>query len=204
MLNLMAGTVKRNKSGDAGALIALLLAVSCLFFSLYGCGTKPKHYTRPDSGVGNLHRIAVLPIENFTNDGLAAERVRKLVIAEILSKGVDVVEPGEVTSVLIDLKLKSLSSLSVKDIQSMAKTLGVDVLMMGSVEAYGISNGVSTSYPEVSVHLILLDGATGNVVWSAWNTSGGPSFWTRHFGVDGPTLSETARKVVRDAVNTLL
>ncbi len=204
MLDFMNSTEHRSNRGHAGACIALFLVLSCLLFSLDGCGVRPKYYTRPDAGAGKIRKIAVLPIENFTSDGLAAERIRKLVIAEILTKGVDVVEPGEVSSVLIDMKIKSLNSLSIKDIREMSKTLGVEVLMLGSVEAYGISNGISTTYPEVSIHLTLLDGATGNVIWSAWNTSEGPSFWTRHFGSEGPTLSETARKVVRNALNTLL
>jgi hypothetical protein len=34
-------------------------------------------------------------------------------------------------------------------------------------------------------------------------TSGGPSFWTRHFGAEGASLSDTANTVVKEAIDTL-
>ncbi len=32
---------------------------------------------------------------------------------------------------------------------------------------------------------------------------GGASFWTRHFGAEGITLSEAVRKAVKEAIDTL-
>jgi hypothetical protein len=75
--------------------------------------------------------------------------------------------------------------------------------MRGSVEAYGISRGISVSYPEVSINLMLVEASSGNVMWSVCHTSGGPSFWTRHFGAEGISLSEAATKVVKEAIDTL-
>ena len=108
------------------------------------------------------------------------------------------------TRVLIDQKIKSLSSVRTTDLQNLAKTLGVEALMMGSVEAYGISRGISVSYPEVTINLRLVEASSGNIVWSVCQTSGGPSFWTRHFGAEGISLSEAANKVVKEAIDTLL
>jgi hypothetical protein len=53
------------------------------------------------------------------------------------------------------------------------------------------------------MYLMMIDIRSGNIAWSAWHTSGGPSFWTRHFGAEGATLNEISRKVIKDAVNTL-
>lgn len=183
--------------------VFMVSLLACLPLLAGGCSSRPKHFVRPDLGIGTIKKIAVLPVENYTSDTYAADKIRKAIIAEVLSRGIDVVEPGEVTKVLADAKVKSLGSIAVKDLQTMGKTLGVEAFIMGSVETYGVSTGISASYPEVSIHLMLLEAASGNVVWSTWHTSGGAGFWTRHFGVEGRTLSETGRRVVREAIDTL-
>ncbi|MEW6163124.1 MAG: hypothetical protein AB1606_07425 [Nitrospirota bacterium] len=168
-----------------------------------GCGGGPKHFIRPKTDTSNIKRIAVFPLENFTTDEYAGEKIRRSVITELLSRGIDVIEPGEVTRVLRELKVRSLGSIKMTDIQSIGKTLGVEAVMTGSVEAFGISRGISVTYPEVTIHLILLEASSGNIIWSVWYTTGGASFWSRHFGAEGITLSEAARKVVKQAIGTL-
>lgn len=174
------------------------------FFSLYiyGC-SLPNHYVRPNANIDAIKRIAVLPFESLTADVYAGEKIRRVVLIELMSRGFDVVEPGEVTRTLNDLKIKAIGTIRISDIQSIGKTLGADAVMTGSVDAYGISRGITVQYPEVAINLRLYDTNTGNVVWTVRHNSGGPSFWTRHFGAEGISLSETAEKVVKEAINTL-
>jgi TolB-like protein len=180
----------------------LLFALSFLLIFMCGCG-GPKHYIRPAVDISNIKRVAVLPLETFTADEYAGEKIRRAVITELLSRGIDVIEPGEVTRVLMELKVRSLGSIKITDIQNIGKTLSVEAVMRGSVEAFGISRGISVSYPEVSIHLMLIEASSGNIIWSIWHTGGGASFWSRHFGAEGITLSEAARKVVKEAIDTL-
>jgi TolB-like protein len=182
----------------------VLIAFTFLLVLVGGCATNTSmQYVRRNIDYSDFKRIAVLPFESLTTDEYAGEKIRKTVITELLSRGVDVVEPGEVTRVLIEQKIKSLGSVRTADLQNMAKTLGVGALMMGSVEAYGISKGISVSYPEVSINLRLVEASSGNIIWSVCQTSGGPSFWTRHFGAEGASLSDTANTVVKEAIDTL-
>jgi TolB-like protein len=182
----------------------VLIAFTFLLVLVGGCATNTSmQYVRRNIDYSDFKRIAVLPFESLTTDEYAGEKIRKTVITELLSRGVDVVEPGEVTRVLIEQKIKSLGSVRTTDLQNMAKTLGVGALMMGSVEAYGISKGISVSYPEVSINLRLVEASSGNIIWSVCQTSGGPSFWTRHFGAEGASLSDTANTVVKEAIDTL-
>jgi len=169
---------------------------------MYGCG-GPKYHIRPKADISDIKRVAVLPLENFTSDTYAGEKIRRIVISELLSRGIDVIEPGEVTSILKKSEVRSLGSIKGSDIQNIGKTLGVEAVMLGSVEAFGMGRGISVTYPEVSIHLILLEASSGNIVWSALHTTGGASFWTRHFGAEGNSLSEAARKAVKEAVGTL-
>ena len=174
------------------------------FLSITTCGcSSPKYYVKPKTDIEKIKKVAVLPFENFTSDENAGEKVRRLVITELLLNGIDVVEPGEVTKSLGELQVKSLRSIKVSDIQSIGKTLGVDAVMSGSVEALGTGKGVSVAYPEVSIQLMLLDVSSGGIIWSVQHTVGGASFWTRHFGSEGITLSEAARKAVKEAVSTM-
>ena len=187
------------------AICSMLYALCFLLFMVSGCATNTStQYIRQNIDYKNIQRMAVLPFESLTNDEYAGEKIRKTVITELLSRGVDVIEPGEVTRVLIDQKIKSLSSVRTADLQNMAKILGVEAFMMGSVEAYDISKGISVTYPEVAINLRLVEASSGNIIWSVCQTSGGASFWTRHFGAEGISLSEAAKKVVKEAIDTLL
>jgi TolB-like protein len=184
------------------AFCFMLLALSSLLIVI-GCGSAPKYYVRQQVDYKSIKKIAVLPFETLTSDEFAGEKIRKSAITELLSRGIDVIEPGEVTRTLVELKIRSLGSIKTTDIQNIAKTLGAEALMMGSVEAYEISKGISVSYPEVSINLRLVEASSGNTIWSVCHTSGGASFWTRHFGAEGISLSEAASKVVKEAIDTL-
>ncbi len=96
-----------------------------------------------------------------------------------------------------------MTSLTTTDVQIIGDILDADAVMSGSVEAYGINKGISVSYPEVTINLVLFDTITGRIVWNMRHTVGGPSFWTRHFGAEGMTLSDTAYKAVNESLNTL-
>lgn len=195
----MVNTVK-NKGQNLLSIGSALIALSSLLI-IYGCA--PKHHIRPEVDISNIKRIAVLPLENFTSDEYAGEKVRRIVITELLLRGIDVIEPGEVTKILQESKVLSLRSINITDIQNIGKNLGVEAIMMGSVEAFGISKGISVTYPEVSIHLMLIEASSGNIIWSVLHTTGGASFWTRHFKAEGISLSEAARKTVKEAIDTL-
>jgi TolB-like protein len=165
-----------------------------------GCG--PKYFAKPGTDMSSIKGIAVLPFENFTSDENADEKIRRIVITELLSRDRDVTEPGEITRILKELKIKSISSIKINEIQTIGKTLGVEAVMMGSVEAYGMSKGISVTYPEVTINLRLIAVSSGAIIWSIRHTAGGADFWTRHFGSEGLSLSEAAGKVVREALDT--
>ncbi len=195
--------VRRNGPRNRSRQLCYILLAFCLFFVI-GCESTSKHYyVRQQVDYSSIKRVAVLPFETLTSDEYAGEKIRQSVITALLSRGIDVVEPGEVTRALVELKIRSLGSIKTTDIQTLAKTLGVEALMMGSVEAYGISKGITVSYPEVSISLRVVEASSGNIIWSVCNTSGGANFWTRHFGAENISLSETASKVVEEAIDTL-
>jgi len=198
---IMIDTISK---GNQGWLRRAVFPVLCLLLIFaYGCGSPLKKYTRPDYDISAVKTVAVLPLENFTSDNYADEKIRSKIGIELLSRDINIIEPGEVAMALKELKIKSVDSIRNKDIVSIGNMLKVDAVLAGSVETYGISRGITVSYPEVSVHLIMFDAVTGNTIWSASHTSGGASFWTRHFGAEGGTLDDVSEKVIKEAFDSL-
>ena len=181
------------------------LSVLCLLiWSVAGCSSNNlKQFVRPNYDINAVKTVAVLPFRNLTSDNYAGEKIRSKISIELLSRGVNIIEPGEIFSVMQELKIKSVDSMRNNDMVSVGSMLKVDTVLTGSVEAFGISRGITVSYPEVSVHLVMFDTITGNIVWSAWRTSGGASFWTRHFGAEGSTLDNVSERVIKEAFDAL-
>ncbi|RJR22630.1 MAG: hypothetical protein C4581_00735 [Nitrospiraceae bacterium] len=197
--------IDREPRGEYGRFQLYGLSVIC-FLILFsgGCSSSTlKQYKRPDYDIKTVKTVAVLPFRNLTSDNYADEKVRSKVSIELLSRDVNIIEPGEIISVLRELKIKSVDSIRNKDMVSIGSMLKVDAVLTGSVEAFGISRGITASYPEVTVHLIMFDTITGHIVWSNSHTSGGASFWTRHFGAEGSTLDNVSERVVEEAFDAL-
>ena len=188
--------MKKNYLSLCSALFALIVIF------LFSCTSK-QYFLHQETDIKTLKSIAVLPFENFTRDKFAGEKIRRIVITELLLRGIDVIEPGEVTRVLMESDVRSLRSMKAEEIQKVGEKLGVEALMRGSVESFGISKGISVSYPEVTINLMLIKKDSGNIIWSVRHSTGGASFWTRHFGTEGIPLSEAARKTVKEAIDTL-
>jgi len=194
-------TDRRNGHRNCCRLTLIMLSFLCSLLIYYGCA--PTHWIRPKTDINHIKKIAVLPFENFTQDDYAGEKIRRIVITELLSRDVDVIEPGEVTRLFREMKIKSLGSVKVSEIQEIGKALNVEVVILGSVEAFGTGRGISVNYSEVTIDLRMLEVNSGNIVWSVRNASGGPDFRMRHFGSEGASLSEAAEKVVKKAIGTL-
>lgn len=187
------------KSLLAAAVSALLAA------SLAGCSTGggARNFVRPDYNLSAIKKIAVLPFESLAfQDEYAGERIRRVVITELLIHGYEVVEPGEVTRELAEIK-KFTRALTTDDIKKIGKNLGVDAIMTGAVEAYRLSSGLTVQYPDIALSMRLLDAESALVVWSIVHSSGGPGFGPRHFGTEGPSLGSTAHSLVRESVDAL-
>lgn len=178
----------------------MLLLINIVF--LYGCAVN-KYYKKPDYNTALVKKVAVLPFENFAIDKYAGEKIKEKVVIELLASGFEVVEEGEVMKQLTQLKVNSVSSLTLDEIKSLGQSLGVDAVIKGSVSTLEMIKGASVDYPEAAVSLRMIETENGETVWSVTNTAGGPGFMTRHFGIEGKTLDEVARKVVKEAIDTL-
>lgn len=171
-----------------------------------GCaiGNRPPVYIHPSYDFSVIKRAAVLPFENLTSDQTAGEKVRKVVVSELLAGGViDVVEPGQVNRVLAQQGVQAPQALLPAEIKKLGAALDVQALILGSVETFERVSQAAVSSAEVSITLRAVDVASGTIVWSVSERAGGVGLAGRLFGLGGVGLSEAAGLAARQAVRTL-
>ncbi len=178
-------------------MICLLLLSAC-------ARTAAPIFVQPKYDFSLIQKIGVLPLENLSQDQQAGERVRKIVVSELLAAGVlDVLEPMQVNQALAKQQIQSISSLSTTQIQELGKSLGVQALIVGSVDTYERLNIGGGAFAEVSITLRAVDATSGAVIWSTSNSAGGVGVMGRLFGFGGDTMYQATQKVVRASVATL-
>ncbi|HSP35267.1 MAG TPA: hypothetical protein VLU46_13200 [Thermoanaerobaculia bacterium] len=185
------------------SLTAAVLVI-CISACASGRSTQTR-FLHKNADLGAIGKVAVLPFDNLSQERAAGDKVQKIFYLELLSLDVfDVAEPGQVTKVLRGVAGTSLDALGPAEYRKIGKDLGVDGVFTGSVVDFAEGRTGSTSTPDVTIQLRLIETATGATVWSAGQTRSGASAGTRLFGVGGESLTEAARRVVRSELKTLL
>lgn len=173
---------------------ALLLGGACASSGDLG-GTV---YVHPNADLASFERVAVLPLENLSNDRFAAERVRELLNIELAALGLyEVVDSGEVNRVLRQREVVMLDELGPDLLSQLATDLQVQGLILGSVLELSQLRTSTFQAPEVSLSLRLIDAQSGIVAWSVTDARKGLSLQTRLFGVGEKTQTEVIRELVR-------
>jgi TolB-like protein len=184
----------------------MLAIIFLMLFIISGCGgtMTPSFYINEDIDFSFIKKVAVLPLDNLTNDKFAADIVRHVVISELLASGlVEVTVPGDALGAIEKLKIKPGQPLSSEDIKAIGKTLKVQAVILGAVNKFEQVREGNVSFPEISITLMMADANSGSIIWSVTETRGGASFLEKNFGARTETMSETVLKVVSEALNTL-
>lgn len=184
--------------------------VFLLFLVLSGCNGTPKHYIKAGANFQYIKKVAVLPLNNLTDDKYAGEKVKSIIIMEILERGIfEVAEDGEVNKVVGDVfremgfREGELIVIDMETIKRIAEKLGVQAVFIGSVESYGQSRGGGTPYSVVSLSLRLVESNSGITLWRGFYSKKGNSFAKNIFGIDQKNEIELSRDVSRQLMITL-
>jgi len=186
-------------------LHALIVAVSMA--ALGACATENPSsvYVHPNADLSAFQRIAVLPLDNYTGDRFAGERVREILGVELLAQGVfEPAESGEVNRVLRAQNISTMTTLGPEAIKKLGEALNVQALLFGSVVEYSERRTGTFRSPQVSLALRLVDVESGLVVWSVSDARTGMALTTRLFGVGEETFTEAVRKLIRKLMRELL
>ena len=112
------------------------------------------------------HRIAVMPFQNKSRHKDAGTIVTHMFLVELFKNtGFVPVEYGEIRKMVVNLRVRYKGELDYKSIRALSDTLGVDGILVGTVEHY--SDGIDTSSPpEVAVSARLINARKNRIIWS--------------------------------------
>jgi hypothetical protein len=192
-------------SGSHAGLTRLLAAAALLAAAGAGCPHRVTTFVHPQADFSLIRRIAILPLENLTQDPTAAEKVRQLLLIGIMSSGaVEVTDVGEVARALRAAAIANPVAPGKDDIVKLGKDLGVEAIMAGSVQEF--AQGRAAGAPAISVALAfrLIETEHGEVIWSASVSKSGVGAMARLFGVGGESATERARRLIDKTLKTLI
>ena len=192
--------IKMNKASCIKQTI-LLFVVLPLFYNCSG----PMSYVHPTADLAYIKTVAIVSLKNLTQKEGSEYKVMNVVAAEVLRRGIfDVVEFGEVDKVLKEEGFKKKEGVISKSIAERAgQRLNVQAFIVGTVEEYGISRAGSSSYPEVSASLKLIDAQSYKILWEATHSVKGATILDRLFGIGKKSPSDLCRELVGKMFDTL-
>ena len=185
-------------------LILLAVILSALL-GVFGCaGSNVTDFVHDDYNFEFVERVAIIPLDNLSDDRGAGARATQVFLSEILSaRAFDVVEPGEVTRVLSKFSTVRASELTTEQITSIGRELKAQGLFMGSVNESSSYRSGGATVTKVSLTARLVETEQGLTVWSASATAGGRGFWASLFGTGDQSTSEVTRSCVRKLLGSL-
>jgi TolB-like protein len=170
-----------------------------------GCPHRLTTFVHPQADFSLIRRVAVLPLENLSQDPAASEKVRQILIIELLSSGsVEVVDVGEVARALRAANVSNPMSPGTEEVKRLGRELGVEALMTGAVQEF--AQGKTAGAPATSVALVfrLIETDAGQAIWSCSVSRSGVGATARLFGVGGDSATERSRKLIQKALGTLI
>jgi TolB-like protein len=112
------------------------------------------------------HRIAVMPFQNKSKHKDAGMVVTYMFLGEVFKHaGYEPVEYGEIRRLTLDHRIRHRGELDYKNIEGLSEALGVDGIVVGTVELF--SDGLDTSSPpEVAISARLINARKSRILWS--------------------------------------
>jgi hypothetical protein len=178
------------------------IAGTWILLGAAGCVPSPRVFrATPEL---ETHRIAILPLANYSSTREASEKLMPILAAEIGRRpGVSLVEPGAVEAALAQEPWLLFDRIPPDLLDRFGQELGADALLVGSVLGYGHRASAADQIPHVSLALRLLQTPGGRVLWSAVHSRDGEDGeWLFGFGRVAD-LDQLVEETVQEMIATL-
>lgn len=186
--------------------------IICLFFSLIlllnACSPVFKNekttYFNYDIKPKEISKIAILPFENHTRQEGLSPAIREMVLAVVLSHKIfDVLDLSITDLIIYEEGLEKALKMDKGTIKRIGERLGVQALLLGSLNyAEEVREG-SYSYPVVGISLRLIDVSTGEIIWQSTGIKNAYSLLARLFGVRSKSTLEICFELINDLFEDL-
>ena len=172
--------------------------------SLAGCGGKDGVYHDKNMDFGSIHTVAIMPFASLEGGGTAAEMMRDDLMGALLATGaIYVIPSGEVAHGIGMTGMQNPAAPSTDEVKKFCKLEKADAVITGTIKEYGqLRNGAAFSNM-ISVNLLMIEGQTGRIVWSADTTLGGITILDRLFGGAAKPMNAITQKAVNDLIKKL-
>lgn len=118
----------------------------------------------PYKEIESTYRIAVMPFQNKSKVKDAGMIATYMFIVELLkNKRFVPVEYGEVRRLIVNLRVRGKGELDLRNTEAISKSLGVDGIIVGTVELYREEEG--TLPPEAVISARLIDARKNRILW---------------------------------------
>ena len=175
-----------------------------LVFLLGGCGPKVPHTTITDYGKAKIRLVALLPVDNRTNDQTAARMVREKMLEELYFKGYPKIPLKVMDEKLLKIYDGNLSKAGGNiPPKVIGELLGVDAVMYCTLNESKTSVVFFYASTSVSVLCELRSAKTGGTLWQARH-----SVVERNLGFSRRGLeikaSQVYEAVIQEVVNEVI
>jgi curli biogenesis system outer membrane secretion channel CsgG len=149
--------------------------------------------------------LAVLPPVNLSRYENAPDVVMNKLVVEMLEARIfNVLDPGLVEDVILRKRVRLTDRLSLETLHQLGEALGVQYLMLGTINEFGVVQDGRSSQPTVSISLRIVTCANGQIVWAASHSKRGDDAESV-FGIGRiTTLDQLAGATVREMTRTLV
>jgi TolB-like protein len=119
----------------------------------------------PYKEIESTYSIAVMPFQNNTKGRDVGRGITYLFLSELFKNDEFIpVEYGNIRQSIVENRIIYKGELDYQNIEDLSATLGVDVILVGTVETY--SDGKETNSPPlVSINARLLDAHRNKILW---------------------------------------
>lgn len=159
-------------SRPSAVRLRLLAALFVTWLAVSSCAAGNSAVRLPEPG--GRPAMAMLPLENLSGRAEYGERYSRLVWSTLGRTGrFDVVDPGQVDAILVELRIRSAGALTTEQVIRMAGRLNVRWIVAGTLLECGSVRTPDGEVPAFGLALRVLDGNSGTVVWTDLRTHTG-------------------------------
>jgi len=167
---------KRLRQAGGGCACGYWPVAVCLLLAVLLCcySRPPGIQVRPGEGPSPLTKIAILPFDNLSGEEGAGEKMTEIFVVELMRTGkFEVVEPGRVKKAMMEKRIRTTRDLDLDAARWLGETLGLDLILVGSVLEFEIQESQNKPVPVVTVTARLLKADSGATVWAAYQSRKG-------------------------------